>query len=88
MTCTSCTGMPTLELFDNSPWLKPEKFTDTPSKACAAKESMTNCLYNTQGEIVCQNNFKLDDKQQPPNKEMAHNTEFGVAKTASPWLSE
>ena len=78
MTCTSCTA-PTVEAYENFPWLK-EKFTEQKT-GCSVKESMTNCLYTTQGVFVCQKQTGV------PNKEMAmwaFNTDKGVAKQAAP----
>lgn len=85
MTCTSCTP-PSIEAYENFPWLK-EKF-EQEQKGCAIKESMTSCLYTTQGVFVCQK--KTDVQEGVPNKEMASwavHTDKGVAKQASPWLS-
>jgi hypothetical protein len=70
--------MPSVEAYENFPWLK-EKFEEE-KKGCAVKESMTNCLYTTQGVYLCQKQTDV------PNKEMAMMGDKGVAKYASPWM--
>ena len=88
MTCTSCSAT-SIEGYENFPWLK-EKFEEKKEekKGCAIKDSMTKCLYTTQGMFVCQK--QTDVKEGVPNKEMVslglHPTQ-GIAKQAATWMS-
>ena len=77
--CTSCQ----IETYENFPWMKEE----TKEPKCT-KESMTNCLYTSQGMFVCQKDVGV--KNEVPNEEMARFASFaqkGVAKTAGSWAS-
>jgi hypothetical protein len=72
---------PTIEGYENAtndfPWLAEKK-------ACPAKEVMTNCLYTTQGQFLCQKEVGQDTNV-PSATQQKQGHE--VAKTASPWLS-
>lgn len=81
MSCTSC--QMNIETYENFPWMSEKK----EEKNCT-KESMTNCLYTTQGVYVCQK--EVGPKNEVSNEEMARyafHAQKGVAKTASPWMS-
>lgn len=76
MSCTTCGSV---EMFENFPWLKEEKFAEEEKPSSCSQKS--KCLYTAQGVYVCE-----AEKGIAPDAGVNGGNK-GVAMTASPWLT-
>jgi hypothetical protein len=64
-----------------------EPFTNKQNADCQVQKTMSSCLWNAQGMLVCENN--KDNNAVVPNKEMAQSVYVmkNQAQYAHPWES-